>query len=733
MKTAPILAAFNGGELSPLLNGRVDIAKYQVGCSRMEGFIPLMQGPAVSRPGTVIVEEVKTSASRTWLVTFEFSADDAYVIEAGDSYFRFYTDRGQVQLSSAPYEIATPYLGADLTNDDGSFALRYVGTGDEVIIVHPSYPPQLLSRLGATNWTIAPLLFSPPPFAPLNITTTTIYASATTGSVTLTASASLFVAAHIGQYLYLGERDVRDVQEWEPGKGITAGTLRRSDGLNYKALNSGTTGTVKPTHTEGAAFDGDGAVQWLFMDPGYGWAQITAVAGGTSATANVISQLPFGCVSSSEVTDRWAFQAWSSILGYPTDVTFFRERLVFSRDSKLWFSVPDDFFNFAYEIAGQVTADSGFDRTIASDLVNDIRWLSPGDELLVGTKGDEWMIAEDNTQSAFGQSNCKASRQSGYGSNRVRPQKVASDTVFVQKSNRRVRAMSFLADFNGNLNSPDVTAWAPHMTTSGIVDMAYQQEPWNVLWAVRADGVLIGLTLIREQDVIAWHRHPFQGGIVESVASIPAPDGSHDDLWMIVRYTIDGATKRYIAYLADPDADDTDPADWVYSDMAATYRGVATTTITGLGYLEGQAVWVLVNGARHADCIVSGGSITLNVPGTVVTVGLPSPAFLQPMQTEGGSANGTAQGKQKRAHEVTFRVYRTCGAVSGPDDSNLREMRFRTPDMPLGQGVPPFTGDLPAEWDGDWDTSMPLLISKNRPQPVTLLAIMPQYMVSEGR
>lgn len=739
MKNTPILTAFNGGELTPLLAGRVDVAKYAIGCARMEGFIPLVQGPAVSRPGTRFVNEVKTSAQRTWFLTFEFSADDAYVLEVGDQYFRFYTNRGQVITApSTPYELATPYASADLTNSDGTFALRFVGTGDEVIIVHPSYAPQLLARHGPTSWTIAALAFTPPPFAPLNITTTTIYASAVTGSVSLTASASLFTAAHIGQYLYLGERDVRDVQQWEPSKGIgSIGTLRRSDGLNYKALNTGTTGSVKPTHTEGAAYDGDGGVQWLFMDPGYGWAQVTGVTGGTAATATVVSQLPFGCVTSGQATDRWAFQAWNSVDGWPTDVTFFRERLVFARGAQLWFSIPDDFFNFAYEIAAQITADSAFDRTIASDLVNDIRWLSPGDVLLVGTKGDEWMVAEENTQSAFGPTNCKASRQSGYGSNRVRPRKVGSDTVFVQKSNRRVRAMSFLADFNGNLNSPDVSAWASHVASSGIVDMAYQQEPWGILWCARADGVLAGLTLIREQDVIAWHRHPFPGGIVEAVASIPSPDGSRDDLWVMVRYVIAGVTRRYIAYLADPDTtgaetEGLDPSQWIYSDMAATYSGAATTTISGLGYLEGQTVWVLVDGARHADRVVSGGSITLNVAGSVVTVGLPSPGFLQPMEIEGGTP-GTAQGKSKRAHEITFRVFRTCGAVAGPSEANLAEMRYRTPDMPLGQGVVPFTGDLFIEWDGDWDTTMPILVSKNRPQPVTVLAIMPQYVVSEGR
>jgi len=734
VKFNPIVTAFNGGELSPYIAGRVDVAKYTNGCKRMENFLPLVQGPAITRPGTPFVVEVKDSADRTWLVRFEFSVEESYMLEFGDGYVRFLFNRGQVLSAGIPYEIASPYTAAELTNADGSCALRYVQTGDVVYLVHASHPPYKLSRLAPTNWTLAEVDFAPPPFKAQNITATTIYASATTGSVTLIASAATFTAAMVGQYIRLDEKDVRDAEQWEAAKSVTAGDLRRSDGKNYLALNTATTGSVKPTHTVGAAYDGDGAVQWAFQDAGYGWAKITAFTDTTHVTATVISQIPAGAVGSGNPTTRWALQAWNSTDGYPTTVTFFRERLVFSRDATVWFSVSADFENFVTEINGVTTADSGFERTLSSDGVNAIRWMSPGDVLLVGTAGDEWAIVEATTSDPFGPENCKAQRQSKYGSNRVQPQRVGSDTLFVQKANRKVRAMAFRFEEDG-FESPDITKYAHHIPKPGIVDMAFQQEPWSIVWAVRSDGKLVGCTFDREHDVVAWHRHPMTGASVECVETIPAPDGSRDDLWLIARYTINGTTRRYIAYLGEEqdETDLMDQADWCYSDMLATYDGAPVTTITGLGYLEGQTVWVLVEGARHPDRVVTGGQIELQRAYSKVQVGLPCEGILQPMSMEGGSGSGTSQGKTKRVNVMTIRVDHSLGGVAGDSVTNLREMKYRNTSVPMGSPPPPFTGDIEMEWDGDYEKTLDVVIKKDRPMPLTVVAIMPQALVSEGR
>lgn len=779
MKFSPIQTAWNGGELSPLLAGRVDVAKYANGCLRMENFLPTIQGPAIARPGTWFVQEVKDSSDRTWLIRFEFSVDDSYMLEFGDGYVRFYFNHAQVQVGgvntynnataytvgdlvgsggiryyciadttgNAPpnatywypltgtiYEIPSPYTAAELTNSDGTLALRYVQTGDVVYLVHPDHPPYKLQRFGATNWTLTEVEFSPPPFDALNSTMTTVYASAAVGSVTITASSSIFNSSHVGQYFYIGEKDVRDVKQWEAAKVVALNDLRRSDGKNYQALNGGTTGSVKPTHTEGAAYDGDAGVQWQYLDPGYGWVKITGYTSGTQVTATVVSRLPDGCVLVGNASTRWAFQAWNDTDGWPEVVTFFRERLVFARGDTLWFSVSADYENFAYEIDGQVTADAGFDRTLSSDRVNSIRWLSPGDVLLAGTLGDEWAIVEATTTDPFGPNNCKTKRQSSYGSNRVCPVRIGSDTIFIQKAGRKARAMAFRFEEDG-FESPDVTAFANHIPKPGIVDIAYQQEPWSVMWAARSDGVLVSMSFDRAQDVVAWHRHPFYGGVVECVETIPAPDGTRDDLWLIARYTINGATKRYIAYLAteDDETGTVDQTDWAYSEMMLQYDGAPATTISGLDHLEGEEVWVLADGGRHPNRTVTGGQITLQDAASKVVVGLPCEGFLETMPWEGGSGNGTGQGKPKRTNYAVISVNRSLGWLAGPDDDHLEEGQYRSPADAMGSAPPPYTGDVAIEWAADYDTKATVVIKKDRPMPVTVVCVMPQMVVGEGR
>src|SRR5690606_30276519 len=108
------------------------------------------------------------------------------------------------------------------------------------------------------------------------------------------------------------------------------------------------------------------------------------------------------------------------------------------------------------------------------------------------------------------------------------------------------------------------------------------QEPDSLVWLVRADGRLLGLTYAREQEVVGWHIHALGGfsdagrtepAAVESVACIPAPDGGRDELWLAVRRHIDGATVRTIEVMAAPLADDEPAADAFYVDCGASYRG----------------------------------------------------------------------------------------------------------------------------------------------------------------
>lgn len=592
-KASPIILSFSSGELSPLFDARVDLEEYPSGCREMENFIPLIQGPAVRRGGTRFVKEVKDSSDRTGWLKFEFNVTQAYALEIGDQYMRFYTDHGVVLNSTTPLEIATPWVAADLFDSDGNFKLRAVQSGDVLYITHidGDYAPRKLTRNSALSWTLSTFAPEGGPFEDIDPDeTVTVYASASTGSISITASSAIFNSNHVGALFLIEQKAVDDNKAWEAGKSISTNDVRRVEGRNYKALNTATTGGIVPTHTSGASFDGNTGVQWSFLDPGYGWATITAVnSAGTVATATVNSRIPDEAVASGNATTRWAFGAWSADAGYPTHVTFFRERLTFARAStrELWFSVAGDFENFRdRDDGGETVADSALTIEIASDQVNRIEWLSPGDILMVGTAGGEFAVHEITNTDPFGPGNAKADQQSAYGSKPVDSVRVGDSVLFVQRSGRKLRDLFFTIEkgATGGFQSSNLNVLSPHLLPKGkiITQLAYQQEPHSVIWALRSDGLLLGTTINANQKRFGWHRHPIGGSaVVEAILTMPHPDGDADELWLIVKRTVAGSTKRYVEYL-EPEWDSQDDVlEAFYVDSGLTYSGWITgTTLT---------------------------------------------------------------------------------------------------------------------------------------------------------
>lgn len=914
-KAAPIRTAFNAGELSPLLDGRVDVAKYQAGCRQLENFIPSVQGPAVRRPGTRFVAEVKSSANRTWLQRFEFSATQAYILEFGNQYIRFYTAHGQLNTGSvtaynastaydvgdlassagvnyyskqdhtgnAPpnttywhaltgsiYEVPTPYTTADLIDStSNTFQLSIAQSGDVLYIAHPNYPLKKLSRFSATRWTLVDAELKQGPFLTQNTNRNIkVYASGTTGSVTLKANSSIFKSGHVGALFYMEPEDFSSIKPWTAGQefasGVTPlGVLRRSDGKIYKCTTSGSastasigpppgtaynavwrTGPNKPIHTFGIQGDGDGSaiaqtvvtrqgLDWQFISPAYGWLQITAYTDSKTVTARVMGDYPLpsitvpsgtgsvkiisdisdnagkirltfstthgfsasnvisatffyyvnaptssaipyqslktfsstrvtvssvvsttvidtdidtpdGFVSKATIlgtsgsafsttsgsptgeTYRWALGAFSPDQGYPECVTFFRERLTLSKGQKIYFSVVGDFENFAsVDESGNVVADKAINVSINTDQVNSIQWLAPTQALLIGTAGAEFACAENSTNEAFAPGNVKIEQTSSEGSRTVLPVRVGYSVLFVQKSGRKLKELAYSFQQNGYVPN-DLSVLAEHITAGGITQLAWHKEPYVCAWAVRNDGALLGFTFNREQDVVGWHRHTIGGsGIVESIATIPHPDGDKDELWMIVRRTVNGSTKRYVEYLEQPYEDGDAQADCFYVDSGLTYSGSPATTISGLSHLEGKTVQVLADGAAHPDRVVASGAITLQLSASKVQVGLACPAILQTNRIEAGAGDGTAQGKTKRINKCVIRFKDTLGAFVGPDENSLDEIPFRSGSDDMDAPPPLFSGDKLLEYPGDYDFDGYVMVQQQQPFPMTVVAIMP--------
>ena len=420
---------------------------------------------------------------------------------------------------------------------------------------------------------------------------------------------------------------------------------------------------------------------------------------------------------------------------YPSSVTFFEQRLVFagSNDNpqSIWFSKSADLENFT---TGSNDTDAMV-YTIASNKVNAIRYMSAQRSLIVGTVGGEFVVSASGTTQPITPTNVQIQKQSSYGSANVDAVQIENVTMFLQRAKRKIRELVYNLNID-QYQAQDMTLLAEHISEGGITEMAYQQEPDSVLWCVRSDGTLLGFTYARAEEVVGWHRHIIGGAfssgqaVVESVATIPT-DSNEDELYMIVKRTINGATRRYVEYLSLFDYG-TDQNDAFYVDSGLTYSGSAATVITGLDHLEGQSVTILANGSTHPNKTVSGGSITLDRTATKAHIGLSYTSLLQTMRVEGAGNDSTSQSKTKRINEVTLRLHETVGVEVGADLSDMERIPFRSSAAAMDTAVPLFTGDKQVEFRNDFNTDGFVYVRQTQPLPLTLVSIYPMITINEG-
>ncbi|QDP53083.1 MAG: hypothetical protein Unbinned2350contig1001_8 [Prokaryotic dsDNA virus sp.] len=419
---------------------------------------------------------------------------------------------------------------------------------------------------------------------------------------------------------------------------------------------------------------------------------------------------------------------------YPSSVSFFEQRLVFagSNDNPqtMWFSKSADLENFT---TGTNDTDAMV-YTIASNKVNAIRYISAQRSLIVGTVGGEFVVSASGTTQPITPTNVQIQRQSSYGAANIDAVQIENVTMFVQRAKRKLRELSYNLNID-QYQAQDMTLLAEHITEGGVLEMAYQQEPDSILWCARNDGTLLGFTYARAEEVVGWHRHILGGAfssgqaVVESVATIPT-DANEDELYLIVKRTINGTTRRYVEYLTLFDYG-TDQTDAFYVDSGLTYSGSAATVITGLDHLEGQSVTILANGSTHPNKTVSGGSITLDRSATKAHIGLGYTSTLQTMRVEAPGNESTSQAKTKRINEVTLRLHETVGAEVGSSLSDMERIPFRSSAAAMDTAVPLFTGDKQIEFRDDFNTDAWIYVRQNQPLPLTLISIYPQITIND--
>lgn len=599
--------SFAGGEVSPSIYGRVDLAKYAYGLKTCRNFIVQRHGGVANRPGTGFVAEVGVSSKVVRLIPFVFNTAQTYVLEFGDQYMRVhkagaqlaeaaknitgatnadpcvititshgYSNGDEVYISGVGgmtelngrnfkvanvaantfelqemdgtnldatgygtytsggtaekvYEISTPYLEADLGD------LVFVQSADIITITHPSYAVRDLSRTGDISWTLAAVTFGSSLSAPTGLASDS---SGTAHYYTVTAV----------------DGDTGD----ESLPATEAGSTSRTSTLSWNVVS--------------------GADYYNVYYKRNGIFGFIGVAGTNSFTdATYVEDL-----LDNPPEDRGIF---ASSDNYPSAVGYYQQRQVYGNTNNnpegVWTSKTGLRKNFNKSTPLQ--DDDPVTFTIFGRKVNSIKhFLDLSRRLVIFTANGEWVA--EGVGGVLTPTDIGLNQETENGSGSLAPLVVGGSALYVQARGSVIRDLAFDYQTEGYRGN-ELTIFSNHLFDNyTLVDWAYQQIPNSIVWVVRDDGVLLGLTYVREHQVFAWHRHDFDG-LAENVCVVP--EGTEDVLYVVVKRTINGKTVRYIERMETRQIVDIEDA--IFLDSSLSYDGTnaGATTMT----LSGGTTW----------------------------------------------------------------------------------------------------------------------------------------------
>lgn len=690
--SSAIQGDFTAGELSPALTARVDLSKYGKGCQLLQNFLVQAHGGAVKRPGFELLGELGEDWTDAVLVPFVFNQEQAYCLVFGERKLLVAVHDGFViDDDGQRYEAESPYTLEQAKN------LSWVQSADVLFLACAGIAPQQLKRYGHADWRFEAMTFTSPLPSPANATAVNAGSSGT-----LNTPYTYYVTAVNADGKESGKSNAANVtgcasNNWPATRSITVSWSAVADARSYR---------IYKTSYNGRA--------------GY-------VAEVTNTSWSDLNYTPSTSEGAPDYDDPFPEE------DYPGCVALFEQRLVFAsspnRPQTIWMSKSGDYTNFAtYKPAA---ADCPIELTIASQEVSPANWLVSLRSLIMGLDGSEWEITCRADNSAFSASNAKVSPQSYWGSSLRKVIIIGNVILHVSSSGRQVRSLQyeFAAD---SYNGMDLSIMTQHLLEGyRITDWTYQKSPDSIVWVVRNDGVLLGLTFQAEHQISAWHRHVTDGQFLR-VCSVP--HGQDYSLFALVkrgdRLLLERQADRYL-----PGHDET----MIFADCAQVYSGrQPVREISGIRFLDGKTVSILADGAVVAPRVVENGRVTLDQPASHVVIGLPYVAELRSMPVEIAGQEGASVGMKKQINAVGILFKDSLGVkvgIAGPTGEGgqvkWQQVNWRT-NEPYGVPPAPFSGIKTVVVPTLADNQQSVCVCSDLPTPVTVLALIAKVKINGG-
>lgn len=534
----------------------------------------------------------------------------------------------------------------------------------------------------------------------------TLTLSAKTGAITINASASVFTGSDTGKWLF-----------------SDSGLVQLTYVSGTQCSGTTTEDFISTSYTTGTYGISDEA--WRSSDVGAfvrvneGLCRITAVVSSSEANGAIVSDLS-STVAAPALAWSIETSAWGGANGYPRTVTMHDQRLVAAgTDAKpqtVWGSRVGDFFDFTLGTAD----DDAFAFTIAGDQVNRIAYVSSMRNLLVNTFSGEFSM-QGGIEKPITPTNVRIRPESMHGCREVRPVSIGKESVFVQRSGRKVRAMGYRYDVDGYV-APDLAVMAEHITATGVTSLTYQQEPDLLLWAALGDGSMVSCTFDRDQQVIGWARHQ-TAGTVESMATIQ--NGDIEETWLIVARQVGGATVRYIEIFDEQWAATEGGDTWGYTaDCASAFSSATAFSTVTVAHLEGCQVDIVADGVvQQRQTVPAGGVLTLARSAYRVLVGLPFTTTIGFLSPAFGTATGSGKTAAKRASALSLEFLQSIGGKVVAEDGMVERLVSRQfgPDV-LDNPPETFTGEVMLSTGGWTRGRIKVDVLQDQPLPMHLLA-----------
>lgn len=638
--TTPDFTALNYGNISPKLRGRADLDFYDQALDYLLNYKVTAQGEIQFREGSVYVANTRNN-NPARLIPFIYGTDDAYVLEISDDFIRYYRNHGLI--TRTPQDItaitkANPavltYAGTDTyANGDRIYPSGVVGmhqvNGREFVVTNVNTGTNTFELYEvdgtAVNSTAYGTYVSGGTIAEI-FETASPYQEADLFDIDYTQTENTLYLVHGSYAPQKLTRTPPSHTSWVLAAatlisnpfGTTLGTGQAITAIT-KANPAVVTYGGADTYTNGMTVKISGVVG------------MTEVNGKFFTVANVNTGANTFELQAYDSTPNTAYTSGGTVehftaFSYPSIVTQFDGRIIYgasdSFPTTLWFSsiqLDGSLDNF---ITGTNDNDALIYR-VRGDQVNRLRFIVGAESYIaLGTSGGEFRIGGGGENGAITPTNISIKPTSFNGVKKIKPIRLDSYILFAQRNGRTIRSFEYNALQDG-YTSPDRTLLADHIGKSKFKQFSYTSGTPNIIWGVRNDGVMAGLTFDPAQQVVAWHPHKTDG-LYESVTTIPE-EFEDDELWTVTSRQINGKTVRFVEYTPNvPDMPvvedyftgesnkDSDTSDYltalwnvqktlIHSDASLSYDGRDVTTginITITGTLtSGSAVTVTAGAA----------------------------------------------------------------------------------------------------------------------------------------